>query len=1376
MYVKMVFAIDWTTETVSSSAGGYTSLAIDTNGWPHISYFGGSSDLKYAYRDSTGWHITTIDATGTVGKWTSIDLDGLDYPHISYYDDTNDDLKYAYQDNNGWHIEVVDQRSSGSVGEMSHLVLDNDGNPNILYQAVYDNYRRLIYAEKTGSTWSIEQIDYDIENNRNIAVVIDQYNLPNIIYYVDDNLIYAYRSGSYWISETIETETDGVADLKINKKNQPVTVYSKNNDLMYAVKEETGWSYTTIANDEISDDYSYISAIVDEQCYIRIAYYTRFYLYPDNDECNLKYAYQNESGWNIEYAQYDYSNRVGLWCSIDLNQLGDPFISYLDETNGYLKFAHRKSYSPQPFTLLEPINGVWANQDPNFRWEACSYQGNGLSRYELWIDGAWNINVPMTQPFSKPVSPLSSGWHNWKVKAIKLDGSEISSNESWSVRVDANTPTAFNLISPTDNIWTNDRTPKLNWQGSTDIESGIKEYHLYIDGLLARTGIHPDSTSTTPLWDLSSGDHTWYIIAVDNVGNETHSIQTWTFRLDYSGPNSFSLLYPLNDIFTNDMTPTFKWKATSDEGIGLLHYQLWIDGSLEKDSILTENNKDTISITLDTLSALNHGLHTWYIKAIDKLGNYYKTSTRYLDIDIMPPQPFSILSPSNNSIVHLPTPNFTWQSTSDYSPVASGFAKYQLWIDSAINVDNITGITSAPGTALSEGYHSWFLKAYDKVGNFRNSNETWTVILDWNSPQPFELSSPIQGDTVLIDRPQFKWQASFDAGSGINKYQLWIDNVLNRDNIMHPDTSTTSFTVLNNGLHKWFIKAYDYINNSTQSTTIRDFIVNVDRVLPISKITYPVNGDTIKEIQLLVQGTASDGSGSGVDSVFLSIDDWKTKVLANLDSNGNWEFMWDDLDCGNYTIKSRAIDKCKNIENPGDSVKVYVKNLPPQIRLHLIDITLPEDAPELILISLDSVFYDMNAHDKLYFSYKKLPLDLGINVSIDKSKCPRIIPKKDWYGSGLLIFLATDSHGYLISDTMSITIYPVNDPHVFLDAMPDTIINIGQKLIYKYLANNADSDIIKYSLINPPKGAKVDSSTGVLEWTPTNEQIGTYNIIVSVRDNIEIENDTANVILKVIIPEDNMVLNPEFDDDLNNWSGWIDLLNTNVEVSIDIKGKLSGKNSMKLQINESSNDIYRIQRQTILPIKYGFKYNVNFWGVADFDSVRILFLFEENQEPWTSRIHEYIYLMKTPQFFEFVLDSNTIVDPTNYLRLQFGGPGNDSITIWIDAFIVTAEDLEMSPIIVEEGRGIPKEYCLNQNHPNPFNPNTTIRYQLPRASQVELTIYNVTGQKVKTLVNEFEIPGYYSVIWNASDVTSGLYLYRIKAGEYISVKKCLVIK
>ena len=94
---------------------------------------------------------------------------------------------------------------------------------------------------------------------------------------------------------------------------------------------------------------------------------------------------------------------------------------------------------------------------------------------------------------------------------------------------------------------------------------------------------------------------------------------------------------------------------------------------------------------------------------------------------------------------------------------------------------------------------------------------------------------------------------------------------------------------------------------------------------------------------------------------------------------------------------------------------------------------------------------------------------------------------------------------------------------------------------------------------------------------------------------------------------------------------------------------------------------------------------------------------------------------------------------------------------------------------------IPDQYILHQNYPNPFNPVTTLRYDLPENSLVNITIYDMLGKKVKTLINQTQDAGYRSVIWNATNnygkpISAGIYLYQIQAGEYISTKKMVLLK
>jgi len=78
--------------------------------------------------------------------------------------------------------------------------------------------------------------------------------------------------------------------------------------------------------------------------------------------------------------------------------------------------------------------------------------------------------------------------------------------------------------------------------------------------------------------------------------------------------------------------------------------------------------------------------------------------------------------------------------------------------------------------------------------------------------------------------------------------------------------------------------------------------------------------------------------------------------------------------------------------------------------------------------------------------------------------------------------------------------------------------------------------------------------------------------------------------------------------------------------------------------------------------------------------------------------------------------------------------------------------------------GIPAEFRLEQNYPNPFNPSTTIAYDLPRNSMVRLSVYNVLGQELSVLVDEFQQSGYKSVDFNASSLPTACTLYRLTAG------------
>jgi photosystem II stability/assembly factor-like uncharacterized protein len=103
--------------------------------------------------------------------------------------------------------------------------------------------------------------------------------------------------------------------------------------------------------------------------------------------------------------------------------------------------------------------------------------------------------------------------------------------------------------------------------------------------------------------------------------------------------------------------------------------------------------------------------------------------------------------------------------------------------------------------------------------------------------------------------------------------------------------------------------------------------------------------------------------------------------------------------------------------------------------------------------------------------------------------------------------------------------------------------------------------------------------------------------------------------------------------------------------------------------------------------------------------------------------------------------------------------------------------ISTTPVSIEpSNQYLPETYSLSQNYPNPFNPSTTIEFSLPQTSHVTLRVYNMVGEEVATLVSG-ELPvGTHATQWNATDVASGIYFYRLHAGDFIDTKKLLLLK
>jgi len=135
-----------------------------------------------------------------------------------------------------------------------------------------------------------------------------------------------------------------------------------------------------------------------------------------------------------------------------------------------------------------------------------------------------------------------------------------------------------------------------------------------------------------------------------------------------------------------------------------------------------------------------------------------------------------------------------------------------------------------------------------------------------------------------------------------------------------------------------------------------------------------------------------------------------------------------------------------------------------------------------------------------------------------------------------------------------------------------------------------------------------------------------------------------------------------------------------------------------------------------------------------------------------------------------------------YLRFRFKSDGTPQ-GFYFGGWNISAVRLfvDSTTVGIKGGKTVPEKFMLSQNYPNPFNPRTTIEYSLPKKSSVKITVFNLTGQEVKTLVNKHQMPGNYSVQWSGVNqygvqVSSGIYFYRIETPTFLSIRKMMYLK
>ncbi|MDP6156377.1 MAG: PKD domain-containing protein, partial [Candidatus Thermoplasmatota archaeon] len=386
---------NWYRKTIDSlgDCGKYSSIAVDANGFPIISYVDSTNNwLKYLKWNGTAWEGGMIDNGNNIA-YTSITLDlQSQSPHISYF--SNGNLMHARMlQGNAWFIDTVD--NSAQVGNYSSIKVEPNGDVHISY---YDgsNSPKLKYAKMVDGNWNITTLDDNGASGRYTSLALDQQYKAHISYYSDStsNLIYMPNQspGGGWDRQTPDPNGQLIGEyssIALNIVDEPRISYydSGNQDLLFTYKDVQAGIWHNDQVDQGGDVGKYTSlAYIDTNAGERhhISYY-------DVTNGNLKIASNLNNGqWVTETV--DSQNDVGLFTSIALDDLSHPHISYYDKTNGDLRYATIDNEKP---SIVDNTGGQVGTGNPFGFNISASDNREVASVHVNWVHGNKNNNMSL---------------------------------------------------------------------------------------------------------------------------------------------------------------------------------------------------------------------------------------------------------------------------------------------------------------------------------------------------------------------------------------------------------------------------------------------------------------------------------------------------------------------------------------------------------------------------------------------------------------------------------------------------------------------------------------------------------------------------------------------------------------------------------------------------------------------------------------------------------------------------------------------------------------------------------------------------------------------------------------------------------------------
>jgi hypothetical protein len=555
--------MSWQIMEIDPHGGTDSAIAVDSLGHVHISYLDDypNADLKYANNSGGGWVTQTIETIQATGWASSIAIDQQGWAHISYYNYSAYNLNYATNKGGSWKVETVD--GTNDTGGSTSIALDSLGYAHISYWL--SGLNKLGYATNAGGSWAIETIG-DVGSDSSIAV--DSQDHVHISYYSSGSLHYITNAGGSWNDQNLDGPYGvGITSAIALDANDKVHIAYQHHDgvsaptyLAYVTNAGGSWDYQTVDNAHDPTG-SYCDLALDALGHAHISYI-------GIGSQVVKYANNVAGSWD----SMNVDDNGCYETSIALDQDGYAHISYRAYNTPALRYATNTPVSDAIAPTVS-ITGPTSSETYSTTSGTLTLSGSANDNVAVtsvtWQNSANSASGTATGTSTWSVSDLGLATG---VNLITVTASDAASNQGTDTITVTYTP-ASDTTEPTISLTLTDDeyvtiSPYAIITGSASDNTGVTQVTWYNSGTGA-SGVCTGTTSWEANVSFAVGANHVTFTAHDAAGNlATHTI-TWTYEAGDTTDPSISITSPPPGSTFSTNVSTVTVTGTSSDNVGV---------------------------------------------------------------------------------------------------------------------------------------------------------------------------------------------------------------------------------------------------------------------------------------------------------------------------------------------------------------------------------------------------------------------------------------------------------------------------------------------------------------------------------------------------------------------------------------------------------------------------------------------------------------------------------------------------------------------------------------------------------------------------------------------------------------------------------------